>query len=51
VDKAEVRRMDELAGLRQSAPVLLVPCNPLLEKTRELIRFMLETQNANTSSS
>ncbi len=32
VDRAEVRRMDELAGLHQSAPVLLVPCNPLLEK-------------------
>ena len=34
VDTAEVRRMDELSGLRQSAPMLLVPCNPLLEKMR-----------------
>lgn len=33
-DRAEVRRIDELSGLSQSAPMLLVPCAPLLEKMR-----------------
>jgi hypothetical protein len=34
VDSAEVRRLDELSELFQSKPVLLVPCDPLLEQLR-----------------